>query len=118
MTYTIDIWLRGTDYATTHERTVALVPAAWTDVDVEGVLKDMLRALDREKNPGADERDVFLRGFSWIVTPSKHGGVVIAIEMQVGAVIGGPFEIDPKTLDEMIGRVMGRGGMKKEEWRM
>jgi hypothetical protein len=106
---TIEIWLRGTEAATSEAFAPATPPNAWTDTDVEWVLKAMLRALDRRKNPDADERQVFLRGFSWIVSPSKAGGVVIALEMQVGAVMAGPFEIAQQELNDMIGRVMEQG---------
>lgn len=107
--HTIEIWLRGTDRATSHAFEIASAPATWADGDVEWVLKEMLLALDREKNPGAEARPVFLRGFSWIVSPSKEGGVVIAIEMQVGAVMAGPFAIDQGELNQMIARVIDQG---------
>lgn len=110
MTYPVDIWLRGTDYATTREIADVSESTAWTDADVESVLKQMLRALDREKNPGGEERPVFLRGFSWIVNPYEEGGVVLAIELQTGAAIAGPFDIDRQTLESMVSRVMARGG--------
>jgi hypothetical protein len=112
MLYPIDIWLRGTDYATTRESTMASEPAAWTDADVEAVLKDMLRAVDREKNPTAEERPVFLRGFSWIVNPYQEGGVVIAIELQTGAAVAGPFDIDRRELERMVTRVMTQGQVR------
>jgi len=68
--------------------------AAWTDADVALVLEGMLRALDRAKHPQADPgRHVALRGFSWIVSPFETGGVVIALEMTLGAVVAGPFDI-------------------------
>lgn len=107
--HTIEIWLRGTDEATSQPLELAVAPPAWTDGDVEAVIKDMLRALDRAKHPGEAERPVFLRGFSWIVSPSKEGGVVIAIEMQVGAVIAGPFDIGQRDLHDMVARLMERG---------
>ena len=106
MNFPVDIWLRGTGYATTRELTSVSEPAAWTDADVESMLKQMLRAMDREKNPEAEERPVFLRGFSWIVNTYKEGGVVIAIEMQTGAAIAGPFNIDKRELERMVGRVI------------
>jgi hypothetical protein len=112
MLYSIDIWLRGTDYATTREGTTASEPAGWTDADVESVLKDMLRAVDREKNPKAVERPVFLRGFSWIVNPYQDGGVVIAIELQAGAAVAGPFDIDRRELEQMVTRVMTQGQVR------
>ena len=103
-----DIWLRGEHHATTHviaEGSPA--PADWTDGDVVAVLNGMLRALDRRKNPdAAEDRPIALRGFSWIVNPFEEGGVVIAIEIQMGAAIAGPFSIDKGALEAMITRVL------------
>jgi hypothetical protein len=67
----------------------------------------MLRALDRARHPDADdERPVALRGFSWIVNPFEGGGVVIALELSLGAVIAGPFDVAERDLSLMIERVM------------
>ena len=77
----------------------------WTEVDVQEVLKSMLLAVDRAKNPGSEERFVALRGFSWIVEPAD-GGVVIAIEIPTGAVVAGPFDIPQPRLDSLITRVL------------
>ena len=67
----------------------------------------MLRALDRANDPqGADERPVALRGFSWIVNPFDEGGVVIALELSLGAVVAGPFDIAERELSSMIARVI------------
>jgi hypothetical protein len=108
MEFKVDIWLRSDNHATT-ETVVAVgrEPGAWTDGDVAAVLVAMLRALDRAKNPRAPEdRPVALRGFSWIVNPFESGGVVIALEMTLGAVVAGPFDIPEGRLTEMIQRVM------------
>ena len=107
MTCHVDIWLRGTDIAKT--ATIDGIPNApdsWTDGDVRLVLQGMLRAMDREKWPGQDEREIALRGLSWIVNPYEDGGVVIAIEITLGAAIAGPFDIDKAVLEQMITRVM------------
>jgi hypothetical protein len=48
---------------------------------------------------------VALRGFSWIVNPFDNG-VVIALEMSLGAAIAGPFDIAERDLTAMITRVM------------
>jgi hypothetical protein len=67
----------------------------------------MLRTLDRARNPDADpERPVALRGFSWIVNPFESGGVVIALELTLGAVVAGPFDIPERELTTMINRVV------------
>ena len=108
MEFQIDIWLRGENHATTQVISpVASEPRAWTDGDVAAVLIGMLRAIDRAKNPDVPaDRPVGLRGFSWIVSPFEAGGVVIALEMTLGAVIGGPFDIPESQLTGMIQRVM------------
>jgi hypothetical protein len=107
MEFPIEIWLRGDNHATT--QTIAPVnkePRAWTDGDVAAVLVDMLRSIDRAKNPDADpERPVSLRGFSWIVNPFE-GGVVIALEMSIGAAVAGPFDVPERQLNAAIQRVM------------
>src|SRR5215203_6475785 len=104
----LDIWLRGTNHATSHIISpVGREPRAWTDADVQAVLVGMLRALDRANDPAADaERPVALRGFSWIVNPFDGGGVLIALELSLGAVVAGPFDIAEKTLSALIDRAM------------
>jgi hypothetical protein len=107
MTVSVDVWLRGNDYATTAQiEGVRRPPREWTDDDVRAVLSGMLRAMDRVKRPGEEDREVVLRGFSWIVNPYEDGGVVIAIEITLGAAIAGPFEIDKAGLEAMITRVL------------
>jgi len=104
----LDVWLRGTNHASSHViAPVGREPRAWTDADVEAVLVGMLRALDQANDPAAEgERPVALRGFSWIVNPFDEGGVVIALELQLGAVVAGPFDIAERELSSMISRVM------------
>ena len=108
MEFSVDIWLRGDNHATTAIiAPVQRVPGAWTDADVALVLEAMLRALDRAKHPDADpDRQVALRGFSWIVSPFETGGVVIALEMTLGAVVAGPFDVAESDLSARIKRVM------------
>ena len=108
MEFQVDIWLRGD----VHEPTEVISqverdPRAWTEGDVAAVLIGMLRAIDRAKHPDADaDRPVALRGFSWIVNPFESGGVVIALEMTLGAVVAGPFDVAESVLSGMIQRVM------------
>ena len=104
----LDIWLRGDNHATSHViSVVSREPRRWTDDDVTAVLVGMLRALEQAKNPEADEnRRVAMRGFSWIVNPFEGGGVVIALELSLGAVVAGPFDIAERDLSAMIQRVM------------
>jgi hypothetical protein len=108
MNIQLDIWLRGDNHATTEVITpVGREPRAWTDADVSEVLKGMLRALERARNPdAAADRPVALRGFSWIVNPFDTGGVVIALELSLGAVVAGPFDIAEPELTTMIERVV------------
>lgn len=105
MTFNLEIVLRERDYAITEEIHTGSRPAEWTEPDVEQVLKSMLLAIDRIRNPGDSERYVALRGFSWIVEPTA-GGVVIAIEIPSGAAVAGPFEVDQRKLDSLITRVL------------
>ena len=73
MQYNVEIVLRERDYAVTEEvHHHGNPPAEWTEIDVEGVLKSMLLAIDRVKNPGDEPRQVRLRGFSWIVEPTDR----------------------------------------------
>jgi hypothetical protein len=104
----LDIWLRGDNHATSHVISpVTREPGRWTDDDVMAVLAGMLRALEQAKNPEADEnRKVAMRGFSWIVNPFEGGGVVIALELTLGAVVAGPFDIAEGHLSAMIQRVI------------
>jgi len=106
--FPVDIWLRGDNHATTEVISpVAAEPKSWTEADVTRVLIGMLRAIDRAKNPDvAADRPVGLRGFSWIVNPFESGGVVIALEMTLGAVVAGPFDVPESVLSGLIQRVM------------
>jgi hypothetical protein len=103
----VDVWLRGTHTATTQSIDgVPAEPKAWTDADVRAVLEGMLHAMHRLKHPGDEDRHIALRGLSWIVNPYETGGVVIAIEITMGAAIAGPIDIDQSTLEAMIRRVL------------
>lgn len=104
----IEVWLRGNDFATTDVVEWPAGPArGWTDDDVRGLLKELLRAVDRAKSPDTDrDRPVALRGFSWIVSPFEGGGHTVAVEIQIGAAAAGPFDVDPQELEATITRVM------------
>ena len=108
MEFPVDIWLRGENHATTQVISpVSREPRSWTDADVAAVLVGMLRALDRARHPDAEtERPIALRGFSWIVNPFDGGGVVIALELSLGAAVAGPFDVPERDLNAMIQRVM------------
>jgi hypothetical protein len=106
MLFNVEIVLRERDYAVTEQvHHAGNEPSSWTEIDVEGVLKSMLLAIDRAKNPGVEPRTVRLRGFSWIVEPTSDG-VVIAMEITSGAVVAGPFDIPQPRLNGMIARVV------------
>ena len=105
----VDVWLRGTDFAKTQTISgIGTDPAAWTDQDVSKLLKAMLLSIHRAKNPNSTDTPVFLRGFSWIVNPFEENGVVVAIEIQTGAAVAGPFRIDKKQLEDMIARAIAQ----------
>jgi hypothetical protein len=107
MNLDVDVWLRGNDFATTAAvEDIPRAPNAWTDDDVRLVLEGMLRTMHRLKHPGEADGAITLRGLSWIVNPYEDGGVVIAIEITLGAAIAGPFDIDRTALEAMITRVL------------
>jgi hypothetical protein len=109
MKVSVDVVLRGTNVAKTEVIDgVSRAPGAWTDDDVRALLQGMLRAMDRQKRPGEAERPVTLRGLSWIVNPYEDGGVVIAVEITLGAAVAGPFEIEQARLEQMITRVLAQ----------
>jgi hypothetical protein len=109
MTVHVDVWLRGSDVATTHSiEGVVREPRLWTDADVRAVLEGMLHAMHRLKHPSESDRTIALRGLSWIVNPYEDGGVVIAIEITMGAAVAGPFDIDKSELEGMISRLLER----------
>jgi hypothetical protein len=103
----VDIWLRGTGSTLTATvEGITRAPVAWTDDDVRFLLEGMLRAMSRLKRQRRTDREDALRGVNWLVNPYEDGGVVIAIEVALGAAIAGPFEIDKTALERMIARVL------------
>jgi hypothetical protein len=105
MTYDVEIVLRESSVAVTERLEHGVNAADWTEADVEAVLKQILLAIDRVKNPGTTGQYVALRGFSWIAEPTSEG-VVIAIEIPMGAAVAGPFAIEQPRLDGLINSVM------------
>lgn len=105
MEFDVEIVLRERDYAVTERIEHGTDPGSWRELDVETILKQMLRAIDRAKNPSQGSRPVALRGFSWIVEPMGEQ-VVIAIEIPMGAAVAGPFAIDQQRLDALVRRVV------------
>ena len=108
MDISIDVWLRGNIHATTHAVPgVEREPRAWTDADVSHLLVAMLRTMRQASDPAAAvDQPIALRGFSWIVNPFEAGGVVVAIEMSLGAAVAGPFDVTERDLNEKIQRVL------------
>ena len=105
--FPVDIWLRGEHTATTRLiEGIVRQPASWTDDDVRLMLEGMLTQMHRLKHPDDEEHPVALRGLSWIVNPYDEGGVVIAIEITLGAAVAGPFDIEKGRLEAMIERVL------------
>jgi hypothetical protein len=111
MTFDVEVVLKGRSAAVTESATVLCgdEPASWNDEAVRDVLMEILRAIDRADDPAAaGDRRVRLHGFSWIVEPATDGesGVVIAIEIPMGAAVAGPFAVDGRELDAIITRVL------------
>jgi hypothetical protein len=107
VTINIDVWLRGTDFAKSERfESIEHEPGAWTDADVRRLLEGMLGTMHRLKHPEESTPPISLRGLSWIVNPFEGGGVVIALEVGMGAAVAGPFDIDGAALDKMISRVL------------
>ena len=107
MTVNVEIVLIGRDFAVTETVTVPEgASSKWNEENVHDMLVEVLRAIDRVQNPQADpERLVILQGFSWIVEPFETG-VVIALEIPMGAAVAGPFVIPQAELDARIARVL------------
>lgn len=110
MEFDVEIVLREQNVATTERFEHGTEPAAWREADVETVLKQILLAIDRAKNPSSATRFVTLRGFSWIVEPMGDQ-VVIAIEIPMGAAVAGPFAIEQQRLDALIRRVIAMSAL-------
>ena len=107
MTFNVEVVLKGRDFAVTEAVSIPHgEPSTWTDAAVRDALVEILRAVDRVQNPDAPaDRQVVLRGFSWIVEPTDDQ-VVIAIEIPMGAAVAGPFKVGQPELDAMIARVL------------
>jgi hypothetical protein len=105
MIFDVEVVLRERDYAVTETVHHPAAARDWTEQDVETVLKKMLLAIDRARHPETGNRFVALRGFSWIVEPTDEG-VVIALEIPMGAAVAGPFDIEQARLDRLISRVL------------
>lgn len=112
MLYDVEIVLRERNYATTERIEHGVDPRTWGERDVRVVLEQILRAIDRAKNPDNPAAHIALRGFSWIVEP-VDGGVVIAIEIPSGAAVAGPFAIEHEKLDTMVRRVIAAAAIPR-----
>ncbi len=107
MTVPVEIVLKGRDFAVTESVHVPSASGAeWNDATVHALLVEILRAIGKVENPDASpDRPVILQGFSWIVEPMEDG-VVIAIEMPMGAAVAGPFAVGQAELDALVSRVI------------
>ncbi|HEY7473561.1 MAG TPA: hypothetical protein VH679_01010 [Vicinamibacterales bacterium] len=107
MVFNVEIVLKGRDFAVTEAVSVAHGdPSSWTEIAVRDVLVEILRAIDRAQHPSAPpDRAVALRGFSWIVEPAGKD-VVLAVEIQMGAAVAGPFAISQTRLDALVSGVL------------
>ena len=86
LTFPVDIWLRAEENAATRSITgLTREPRDWVDDDVKAMLEGMLLEMHRLKYPEQEERPIALRSLSWIVNPYEEGGVVVAIEITLGA---------------------------------
>jgi hypothetical protein len=105
--FNVEVVLKGRDFAVTEAVTIPHgEPGTWNDAAVKDALIGIIRAIGRVEQPNATaERQVILRGFSWIVEP-EGDHVVIAIEIPMGAAVAGPFAIGQAELDSMISRVL------------
>ena len=113
MEFDVEIVLKERDHAITERIEHGTDPGAWSERDVESILKQILLAIDRAKHPSQQHgRHVVLRGFSWIVEPMGEA-VVIAIEIPMGAAVAGPFAIEPQRLDTMIRRVIAAAAVPR-----
>jgi hypothetical protein len=57
MTFSVEVVLKGRDFAVTEECAVTHgAPATWDDAAVRDVLVEILRAIDRAQNPDAAAR--------------------------------------------------------------
>jgi hypothetical protein len=109
MTYDIEIVLRHQNEAVVHTVTHAREPREWTEADAREVLIGVLLAVNRVGHPEQADPAVSLRGFSWIVEPFEDGGVVIALEIPMGAAVAGPFDADREALTALITRAIASG---------
>ena len=107
MSVKVDVWLRGSDIASSEMIAgIDREPKSWTEVDVRQLLQGMLETMHRLKHPAETPSAVSLRGLSWIVNPYEDGGVVVAIEIGMGAAVAGPFDIEQNALETMITSVL------------
>jgi hypothetical protein len=101
MTFTLEVMLRGDQRVYTGRIDYATPPISWTVADTQAVLHQLLQAIDRMQNPGAEPRPIELRGLNWIVSPYQ-GQVVIAFEIPSASAVAGPFDVAPALLEQLL----------------
>ena len=106
LTFPVDIWLRAEENAATRSITgLTREPRDWVDDDVKAMLEGMLLEMHRLKYPEQEERPIALRSLSWIVNPYEEGGVVVAIEITLGAaIVGDHDELVVGSAEETVDR--------------
>jgi len=106
MTFETEIMLRLDARVFTETIDHPVDAAAWSDHDVEVVLMQILRAVDRRLNPGGPpDRPIALRGITWIVHAGPAGHV-LALEIHSASAVAGPFDLPVEQLDGMVSRVV------------
>jgi hypothetical protein len=106
MTFNLEIMLRHDPRV--HARTITSDrdAAAWTEADLDAILRQILREVEQVLNPAAPAaRGVSLRGMSWIVNPYRDG-VVIAFEIHSASAVAGPLAVAQERLEGLMANVM------------
>ena len=111
MTFDVEIVLRERNYAVTERLEAERTPGSWTERDVEHVLRSILAAIDRARNPEAEDRVVTLRGeevkltyveFEILGALARSPGRVLSRETLLEHVWGDSEYRDPRTVDVHI----------------
>ena len=83
----VDVWLRGTDFATTEcIEGITRPPVSWTDADVRLMLEGMLRAKQQGKA-------------RWVGASCEVGGATVALEMAAYDVLQLPYNLLCRSIE-------------------
>jgi hypothetical protein len=107
ITVNVEVMLKDRDTVTTDSVVLPYgEPATWNEAAVRSLLVEMLRAIDRARNPDAPrDRPVSLTGFNWIVEPVGDQ-VMLALLIPMGMAAAGPLAVAQKPLDDLVGAVL------------